>query len=307
MRKSCFLLCLCICCTLYAQQLDSTADTGLLEGIWENQSRILIFRNSIVSGGAPEDNEALFILKPYYGLYYDIASVYPFAGSDVTIPQYHNAATGANLPEIRVSLVSGVNGSFILSLTYPGESPVSIPAAVIGDTLYLDFYVRSSNKSDTFEGFWKPASNVRSIALYKPQVAAEISGYYVTSSKTYRIRYWQTDAPYEDVLATLTDDGSVYEVDKYIRIDSMVYTCVHGLRTQIRNLEVTDLPSLTMNADWNLFAIGDGYLFKTGMNETALAQLVIETNAKVKPPRKSEIEYLDLDFHYDEIERIRSK
>ena len=94
--------------TLFAQ--NNSTDLTPLAGIWENSNRII---------SVNEDNSLQFVLKTFYGFYYDKADV------------------------LSASLDSGENGETILRIKYPSErKPQAHPIGVINNKLFLDFYCR---------------------------------------------------------------------------------------------------------------------------------------------------------------------
>lgn len=99
----------------------------------------------------------------------------------------------------------------------------------VNDSLYLDYYVKG-------KGAWLPVNNIREIKTSFQPKTKKIYAYYFDEddeSMVYEIFYWKVKMPYEEVMINIEDD---IKVEKFIQIDDMVYVCVTGRGTKIRNL-----------------------------------------------------------------------
>ncbi len=231
-----------------------------------------------------------------------------------------------------------ISQSFLLKLHYPKEKrETSIPLAVIGDGMYFRFYQRfASANADAsspagLDGFWVAAGNVDSLKLYAVEGEQEFYCYYFRGGEYYRVRYWMTDARAKDVQASFAArDGTTLAIPKFIRIADALYTCVTGTGKTLRNFESGTFTSsggalsfkpsavvfagqaaavrtplkFALSADGATLALGDPYLVRS-----KVANLTAEIkahNALRRPPRKPIFDFMKLDFHWDEIEKIRN-
>ena len=212
--------------TLFAQ--NNSTDLTPLAGIWENSNRII---------SVNEDNTLQFVLKTFYGFYFDKAAV------------------------LNASLDSGENGETILRVKYPSErKPQAHPIGVINNKLFLDFYCRSYIETDDIDspetetvshtsplyGYWRCCGNVKGIEIAVPYTKPELTCYYFTDSEVYFLRYWQADVPYERETVDVNDGDFSFKVDKLLKVGDIVYTCVVGRGTFVRNFEKT---TYTINGD----------------------------------------------------------
>lgn len=286
----------------------TTSGTEGITGLWENSSRFIIIHDG------SDSDLCTTVLKVFYGWYYDVASdgSMPNATSVTLLPKYRNNTAGNNTPVISSSIETSVDGIYNLKFTYPKNTTVEVPVLQIDEELYTSFCIKKEQKEgNALLGYWAPASNIEEITLYAMSPLNEVYGWYFTNDKTYHIRYWLTDAPYEEVKATLTDGDDTFVVDKYLKIGCSTYTCVHGLKTEIRNIEIVERPSVVMNEQKTAIALGTPYLIRSSEKTSdslykELSEMITEQNSKKKPARKPDIEYLDLDFHHEEIEAFQS-
>lgn len=241
-------------------------------------------------------------------------------------------------------LPSTASQSFLLKLHYPKEKrETAIPLAVIGDGMYFRFYQRFASENAVasenaavrapagLDGFWVAAGNVDSLKLYAVEGAQEFYCYYFRGGEYYRIRYWMTDARAKDVKATFAArDGTTLAVPKFILIADALYTCVTGTGKTLRNFEsgtftqsdgaLSFKPSAVvfagtaaavrtplkyaLSTDGTVLALGDPYLVRSKVAD--LTAEVKTHNALRRPPRKPIFGFMKLDFHWDEIEKIRN-
>lgn len=100
----------------------------------------------------------------------------------------------------------------------------------VNDSLYLNYFHRG-------KGAWLPVNNIKEIKTSSQPKAKKIYAYYFDEedeSKVYEIFYWQVKMPYEDVMINIDEN---IKIEKFIQIQDMVYTCVTGRGTKIRNLK----------------------------------------------------------------------
>ncbi len=264
-----------------------------LAGIWENKSRFVIVGS---------DNNLNFVLKTFYGYYYDQAASLP-----------------ANL-EYRDT------GETILRVKYAGSRQrLAHPLSVINDKLFLDFYCHGSaflqageqndenlkdyaanvdSNSARLLGFWRCCGNVGGIEIATPQYKNELRCYYFTDKNVYFLRYWQADVDYEPVLAIADDDTTIFEVDKFLKVGDIVYTCVVGRGINIRNIEKhsytfdgetlvfdgkTENPlPVYLSGDGSLLSLKEPYLTKSSI--TDMQSVIDEHNSLRHNPLKNPME-----------------
>ncbi|MCQ2595208.1 MAG: hypothetical protein MJ196_08090 [Treponemataceae bacterium] len=276
---------------MQARQDESLAP---LAGIWENKSRFVI---------VDSDNNLNFVLKTFYGYYYDQA---------------------ASLP---ASLEYRDTGETILRVKYAGNKKrLAHPLSVMNDKLFLDFYCRGSAFLQAGEqndesiqvyarnvdqntarllGFWRCCGNVVSgIEVAEPQYKNELRCYYFTDKNVYFLRYWQADVDYEPVLAIADDDTTIFEVDKFLKVGDIVYTCVVGRGINIRNIEKhsysydgeklifdgkTENPlPVYLSGDGSLLSLKEPYLTKSTIGD--MQSVIAEHNSLRHNPLKNPME-----------------
>lgn len=211
------------------------------------------------------------ILKPYYGWYYDA---------------YYEME---NFP-------SAVN-------------PLSLNGGI-----YTQYWERTDSGNRDGTAYWRPCTNTQRITINPALIKKELYGFITSNDYLYRIRYWQVSVPYTDQKVLVHDpdnDGLHYEIDKYIAVGSVVYTCVNGRGTVVRNVEKEAISQSHTLGFTDVYLTSDGRYAVMGepdyksFEHNDLDAFIKEQNSKRKPPRKPPFEYMDLDFYYDEIERLR--
>lgn len=247
----------------------------LLEGIWENRTRTVIFDSGYVTRLSSRRIPAI-ALKPFYGWYMDrTAESDEFSFSN---PRPSNDATSKNAQQLeirfeplvqelysndeasvssalKVSKGNEASGAWIMEIKYPGiKEKYYIPVAVIGNKLYLDFLIRplddstliliqgqsseDSPSKDSLLGFWQDTGASSGIMVSPPLLAKELLSYYVNAEYAYHIRYWETDMDYDGVTeAAFSDDNKTFYVPKHLLSGNRVFTCVAGRSRNIRNIE----------------------------------------------------------------------
>ena len=283
--------------TLFAQ--NNSTDLTPLAGIWENSNRII---------SVNEDNSLQFVLKTFYGFYYDKAAV------------------------LNASLDSGENGETILRIKYPSErKPQAHPIGVINNKLFLDFYCRSYIEDDEAEnysyedketdeshnsplyGYWRCCGNVNGIEIAVPSTKPELTCYYFTDSEVYFLRYWQADVPYERETVDVNDGDFSFKVDKLLKVGDIVYTCVVGRGTFVRNFEKTtykidgDTVSfgtasekypLYRSQDGSLLAFSEPYIVRSEIADLEAA--IAEHNSHTHNPLKNPMEVFNRKTAWEE-------
>jgi len=291
-----------------------------LAGVWANPSRFVEFAR---------DGRLRIVLKPYYAFVYEDTGWIPYSLSALD-------------PASAEVDTSGVQ-AFLLSIRYPGEKQdATVPLAVIGDGLYFRFYRKaslpptiadapSSGTARPLDGFWIAAGNSSALRLYRNDPVQEFYCYYFEGDAYYRIRYWAADVRVKDIAARFTaKDGRLLTVPKFIPIDGVIYTCITSTGKELRNYEtgrysfkdsalsfkpdavvfsgtaaaIRKPLKVTLSPDGSILALGSPYLVRSKVSD--LTAEIKAHNALRRPPRKPIFEFMKLDFHWDEIARIRN-
>lgn len=283
------LFCLCILFSAVAQSSDSNSDSNELRqlaGIWENPSRFVVVN---------QDNTLFFVLKTFYGYYYDQTAVLP------------------------AGITSGENGETILRITYLSSKIAQPhPIGVINDKLFLDFHCKGSAFAEKSEnsvkysqahasslyGYWRACGNVSGIEVALPVNKTELICYYFTDKDVYLLRYWLADVPYEKVQAQAVDGDFSFAVDKFLTVGDCVYTCITGRGIKIRNLarisyelkentivfngNVSETEPFYMSADGTLLSFSEPYLKRSTV--TDMQATIAEHNLLTHNPLKNPME-----------------
>lgn len=289
-------------------QATAAQTAGSLVGVWTNASRFVQFS---------AESKLRIVLKPYYGFVYEDTGWIPCSVANAANPSVYDIA-----------------------VRYAGEKRDQfVPAAVIGDGMYFRFFTRygelgspsASANVTSLDGFWVASGNADALRLYRSDETKEFFSYYFSGSAYYKIRYWLTDARKRDVEANFAGpDGQTIGIPKFIEIGDKLYTCITSTGTILRNYEtgtwsakdgsITFKPAnvafagtaaanrepsaIALSADGTVLAFGKPYLTRS-----AIADLDAEIkvhNGLTRPPRKPVFGYMELDFHWDEIEKIRN-
>lgn len=175
----------------------------------------------------------------------------------------------------------------------------SVYPLCINDSLYLEYY-QVKQVDNGF--FYKPCSNITDYLINAIKEKNEIYGYYEKDNEFYRIRYWKVEKDFSDEIARYED----IQVDKMIKIAGASYTCVPGKGTKIRNIETITKPlNMIFTEENEYMSFSKPFAQKSTIQD--LEKEIVIHNSQRKPMRKPLIELMDLDFYYDEIERIRNK
>jgi len=189
----------------------------------------------------------------------------------------------------------------------------------------------SASAGSPLEGFWLPGGDRPDILIHSSDSPDDFFALYFTATSYARIRYWKTDARERDIAAHFTIAGSPATVPKFIRVAGELYTCIKGGGTILRNFEkgrytfqngvlslkaepgLQSFPQhsasplvLTLAPDRSAFGVGDP-TYRRLPASANLDFLIAEHNARRRPPRPPLVEFMDLDFRWDEVERIRNQ
>lgn len=277
-----------------------------ISGIWQNNSRFIEFS---------ADTGMRVALKTYYGFVYE---------KNPWIPCAIHASTTSAEPE-----------SFTLTVRYAGEKEdSSVPVALLSDSLFFKFYRKISapgSDANSLEGFYQSEGNAEELRLYRSEPSDEFYCYYFTGKTYYRIRYWAADVRFKDISAEFkSPEGTLLTIPKFIRIGGVLYTCITSTGRNLRNHEtgtftvtngflsfkptktvfagtaafVSQPVRLTISADGTLIALGEPYLVRAKI--TDLDAEIKTHNALRRPHRKPIFGFMDLNFYWDEIDRLRN-
>lgn len=251
-------------------QAESGTVPLLLEGVWQNRTRYVVFDTGFTRN---ERSVVQEVLRIFYGWYDDRAAEDERYTKD-NPRDVNDATSAAPAQEIQISFhplteqlftrdygldVVNEDGSVLYALDEPSgaweleihyprhKEAYHVPVCVIGKNLYLDFVVKdsfnsasdeSSESSNEMQGFFRDEGKASGILISPVVNAKELTCYYVSENAVYHIRYWRTDMEYDGVKkAQFSDEGITYEVPKHIKSAGQVFTCVNGRGTKIRNIE----------------------------------------------------------------------
>lgn len=313
--------------------VQTAAQTGTLSGIWENSSRFVEFS---------KDGRMRIILKPYYGFVYEDTGWLPY----VELPSDADTGAGAGISSVDGAAPSASSVHRISVRYSGERSDQLVPLAIIGDGMYFRFFSRMETSpaespsgasgtgavtEATLSGFWLSSGNADALRLYRSEETDEFFSYWFSGASYCRIRYWATDARERNVNARFPGpDGATVEIPKFIRIGEVLYTCVTSTGTTLRNYErgswslkdgkisfvptnvayagtaaaVREPLSCVLSSDGTVLAFGEPYLVRSKIAD--LDAEITKHNGLRRPPRKPVFGYMDLDFRWDEIEKIRN-
>ncbi|MEE1000157.1 MAG: hypothetical protein UIH41_10880 [Treponemataceae bacterium] len=252
------------------------------DGVYENGNKFLVFEENDILQGKNKEKGIAETVKIYYGFFYD--------------------------------------GQFQIE-----KDPEPITAATLNSGLYLEYFRKSDLSvfpkgylpESENQGYFMPCSNMTDIALSPARRLEKLYGYLVLPQNQvendvenqaknqsineeatehqiiYQIEYWFTDQEYEEALAYFYlekgNEESKVQLEKYIKIGSMVYTCTVGRRTLIRNpQEIQELPeNQVFNEDFSLMAFGNPDFIKSTEFEgyERLQKEIEKHNSIINPPR----------------------
>ncbi|MBO4404773.1 MAG: hypothetical protein J5780_05515 [Treponema sp.] len=236
----------------------------LLEGIWSNRERYVVFDSGFYSEGKPVMQNILRVFHSFYDDRAAESSEYTEkhprdvnqatakrAAEEITV-HFHPLTEQLFTAEKNLNVVNEdgtvlyaleePSGAWDMEIKYPGfKETYHVPLCVIGNELYLDFAVKSISyafNENPLYGFFKDEGKASGITINPPVYSKELSSYFVSSDAVYTIRYWRTDMEYDGVkTAQFSDQGATYEVPKHLKSFGETFTCVNGRGTKIRNIE----------------------------------------------------------------------
>lgn len=303
-----------------------------ITGIWENMSRFVEFS---------ADARVRVVLKPFYGFVYEDALlalcpvtnelILPDAGIFTLSLRYEGEKKDAPIPVVRIG--NALFFRFYRKISTQLETEITttpVNETTSAPTIANATTIAPVTAVGTLDGFYQSSGNVDALLLYRTAEEGEFYCYYFAGSTYYRIRYWITDARFKDVQASFSSaSGKPMSVPKFIYVAETLYTCITSTGKVLRNYEtgsytVTDgfisfKPNnivfsgtaatirkplrVTLSQDGTLLALGEPYLVKS---KIAVLDAEIKVhNALRRPLRKPIFGFMNLDFHWDEIERIR--
>jgi len=312
----------------------SASAPGAISGIWENRSRFVEFS---------ADGKMRIILKPYYGFVYEDTGWMPYAempdtiqsGSGELKPKSVSLLPSRSLHSLSVRysgekydqlVPAAVISDGIFFRFFRKDASVSP-----GTQQNASGSSTAAQTSALLQGFWLASGNADALRLYKSEPVREFFSFYFDGGAYYRIRYWEADVRERDLRASFeTADGRALSVPKFIRLGGALYTCVTSTGTKLRNFErgtyelkdgainikpesvvftgtaayVAEPMRVSVSADGAVLAFGEPYLARSRIAD--LDKEIAAHNGLRRPPRKPIFGYMELDFRWDEIERIRN-
>ncbi len=280
MKNVVFFVLVLIVQNLYSQVAIDNTDINSIDGIWENESKII----SLTSN---EDGsiDADIVLKTFYGYYYD--GIFPVEES---VPI--NLARFEDSLYIDYWMQSKAYDSLGNAIGQQEEAEPFFKVK-IEKPVQFDF----STALEASGTLWLPKSNTHELSIDSTIIKNEVYAYYIDDTSTYMIRYWLTDMPYTDEKVDLKliqreEPKSVY-IDKYIQIGNYVYTSATGLRTEIRN--ITPIESFgedaLINEDNSILVFGQPYLELSDISNVEDA--VLAHNSIIRPPRDGRAKFVE--------------
>lgn len=298
--------------------MESASSDASIFGIWESSSRFIEI--------SPEGRMRI-VLKPYYAFVYEDAGWIPCQVSE-------ESAFG----DVAVYTLS-------VSYPGQRAPQAFSAAVIDGESLYTGFFIKEEeadaapnaqatgqeDPAETLSGFWVYCGSADGIKLYGESPAEDFFCLYFDGSRYYRIRYWLTDARFTPLRAVFSRAGAQSQdqlsVPKFLYRGGFLYTCVTGTGTTLRSYEQGTWEllegAISFYADKIVFAesrqsetalvrfSGDGEVMLLGKPQFARSKIsdmdaeIAEHNLKRRPQRKPPVEFMDLDFHWDEIEKLR--
>lgn len=290
--------------------------------LWENQGRFFELR---------DDGFCRIILKPYYGFLYEEFPDFEYSGEGISGSGYVELELKypgeKQIVNIPCMVTSG--GLFLDFLkkdeTYKADYNAAEPASLQG--LYL------------------PCGNRSELLLSLPPVLEEVYAWFFYEGIYFRVRYWITDRSYSpDLKSSVTYDGKEIFFPRTLEISGVVYTCVTINETEIRHYEkgtwefvsgedgkeaiklrpenatgkyVKEHPlkspykddyglKVYFSPDGVYLSMGEPYLYPAEIQSSEeMKDVIKEHNSQRRPPREPLLEPMELDFHWEEVNRLR--
>lgn len=322
-----------LCSLLFLPLRGNTGEpapvSAALRGVWENENRFVEFT----------ENNMRIVLKPYYRFVYE--SFPPLScfsnprSQRVAADNIHSLSLRYPrdkkvYPFTAARIGDALFLDFMVRLSIPDADPVARAELTesAGNAAAEAQSAAGTEPAGGLDGVWLPAGAVPALRLYPVEPAKDFYMMVFDGSRYFRIRYWKTDARERDVDGRfIGKDGKEYRLPKFFRMDGALYTCITATGKIIRNFEEGRIrvedgtlrfePERVVYAgteaayrqpvpytlDGDVLAFGEPYLVRSVV--TDLDAAIAEHNAKRRPPRKPIFDFLDLDFHWDEVARLR--
>lgn len=309
-----------------------------LHGIWENSSRFIEI---------PETGGLRVVLKTWYGFVYDDSPLYPATVEPLSASSWNLSVREPLEREYAsIPLAVAGNGLYTrFYYRYSDAGLRGDRATAARDATQGDAQSMTARSIDSFvpfhplEGLWLGAGNTDAIRRYRAGSSDEVFAWLFYDDRFIRVRYWKTDARFRDMDAHIPGEyGRPLAIPKFIEINGNLFTCISGTGRVLRTWEkgrleleesgvsageytvrlVRDTPvygesaslylesqRVRLSADGTILALGEPWAVRSAV--PSLDAEITAHNAKRRPGRKPLVEYLDLDFRWDDIARIRNK
>ncbi len=309
-----------------------------LYGIWENSSRFIEI---------PESGGLRIVLKTFYRFVYDDSPLYPASVEPLSASSWNLSVREPLEREYAPIPLAVAGDGLYTRFYYRysdaglmGGRATDDRGATQGDIQSIT--ARSIDISPSFralEGLWLGAGNTDAIRRYRAGSSDEVFAWLFYEDRFIRVRYWKTDARFRDIDARIPGEyGRPLAIPKFIEINGNLFTCISGTGQVLRTWEkgrveiqeagvsageftlrlVRDTPvypesaalylekqRVRLSADGKVLALGEPWAVRSAVS--SLDAEIAAHNAKRRPGRKPLVEYLDLDFRWDDIARIRNK
>lgn len=300
-NKICFFCAFLLNFPFFSQDIESS-----LYGIWEGKDRFVFFEENFQN----QNNELVVVLKEYYGWYFDRAAENENYSKE--FKRANNAATYHDVERINFSTknISSKNiEAYEMEIVFSKFQKNKIPFCVIGDNIFLDFFIQDENNPNFYIG------NVltKGFTISEQKIDDEIECLYFINTQENKnsyvqIRYWITDMEFslENVLFNLQNNE--YFVKKHINSAGNIYSCVSGKSKKIRNVNKPidfineENKDFTFNNEKTILIKNKiPYLTKIADKKTFsdLVEIVNKQNSKRKPPAPPIFPPNDVNWYWD--------
>ena len=284
-----------------------------LLGLWEGKDRFVFFEQT-----EDEKPQITIVLKDFYGWYFDRAAeseekskLEKRIRNDAT----HKTAEHITFEVNNISKDEQIN-AYEIKMNYSKRNINYFPVAIIGDKMYLNFFIKEKvlvpensefnvKAENEYDGIWRGTAGSEGIKVCEQKIDENIGAFIIHGEKIFNIRYWKTLMPYDNKLAWFRYDDFEYYIDRHLYSAANNYSCTTGRSTRIRNIVAPrkfNPDDYIFNEDKTILVTdSQPYLTKLADKNDfeALMQLVKEQNAKRKPPRPPLFPPLELDWHWD--------
>jgi hypothetical protein len=307
-------------CSMIALLGAESASSPGIAGVWQNSGRFVEFSH---------EKGMRIVLKSYYGFVYDPYAWIPCAiAEDPASPDFFRLTLRYAGEKKDAPVPAALIGESLFFRFYRKIAPASSASAVPSSSQPEALRSPTGNPLD---GFYRAEGNADALRLYRSESVGEFYCFYFIGNDYFRIRYWATDARFKEVDAQFSSaSGIPLSVPKFIPIDGVLYTCITSTGRKLRNYEsgtfsaeggfLVFKPSnivfagtaaavlkplrYTLSPDGTLLALGEPYLTRSKVAD--LDAEIASHNALRRPGRKPIFGFMNLDFYWDEIERIRN-